>query len=346
MERHINNPVIKPSMVKPSVEGYNVLGSFNPGATIYNNEIILLMRVAENCIKEEGYISIPYYEFKDNIGEAKILRISEKDPDVKLKDTRGILYKNKDYLSTISHIRIARSNDGVNFEIDEKPFIFPCLEIESFGVEDARVSKIGDTYFINYTVVSGDGYSTMLAATKDFKNIERKGVIFPPLNKDVVIFEEKVNGKYIALHRPHNQGFGLPSIWYAESTDLIHWGNNKCVLRPDGTKFESKKIGGGAPPIKTKDGWLVIYHGKGDDSMYSLRVLLLDLHDPSKVIKRGKQPILVPEEPYEKKGFFGNVVFTNGTVVKPNGEVYIYYGACDDTVCLATTTVDELLYSL
>ncbi|MCK4661731.1 MAG: glycoside hydrolase family 130 protein [Bacteroidales bacterium] len=346
VKRHPNNPVIKPSMVKPSTEGYNVLGAFNPGATVYNGQIILLMRVAENCIEEEGYISIPYYDFENKDGEARILKIRKNDPEVELKDTRGVLYKNRDYLSTVSHIRIARSNDGINFVIDDKPFIYPTLEIECFGVEDARVSKIGDTYYINYTVVSGDGYSTMLAATKDFKTIERKGIIFPPLNKDVAIFEEKVNNKFIALHRPHNQGFGLPSIWYAESPDLLHWGNNKPILRPDGTSFESHKVGGGAPPIKTKEGWLVIYHGKGDDSMYSLRLILLDLNDPSKILKRGKHPILVPVEPYEKKGFFGNVVFTNGTVVKPNGDVFIYYGACDDTVCLATSTVDELLESL
>ncbi len=346
LKRYSNNPVITPSMLKPSKEGYNVLGAFNPGATVYNNQIILLMRVAENCIKEEGYVCVPYYDFKDNVGTAKILRISENNPEVELKDTRGVFYKGKDYLSTISHIHIARSDDGINFEIDEKPFIYPCIESETYGVEDARVSKIGDIYYINYTVVSQDGYSTMLAITTDFKTIERKGIIFPPLNKDVAIFEEKVNGKYIALHRPHNQGFGLPSIWYAESPDLIHWGNNKCILRPDGSKLESHKIGGGAPPIKTKDGWLTIIHGKGDNSAYSLRLLLLDLEDPSKILKRGKHPILLPEEPYEKKGFFGNVVFTNGTVVKPNGEVFVYYGACDDTVCLATTTIDELMNSL
>ena len=343
IKRNINNPLIKPSMLKPSVEGYNVLGAFNPGATIYNNQVILLMRVAENCKEQEGSINIPYYEFKDNTGEAKILKIPKTDPDVTLKDTRGVFYKGKDYLSTMSHIRIARSDDGVNFVIDEKPFIYPCVQSESFGVEDARISKINNIYYINYTGVSQDGYVTMLAATKDFISIERKGIIFPPLNKDIAIFEEKVKGKYIALHRPDNHGFGLPSIWYAESFDLIHWGNHKCILRPDGSKSESQKIGGGAPPIKTKKGWLVIYHAKGDNSMYSLKLLLLALNNPSKIIKQSKHPILIPEEQYEKKGFFGNVVFTNGTVVKPDGEVLIYYGASDDTICLATTTIDELL---
>ncbi|GAH52193.1 unnamed protein product, partial [marine sediment metagenome] len=276
-------------------------------------------------------------------GEPKILEIPDTDPNVILKDTRGVFYSGKDYLSSISHIRLARSIDGINFTIDEKPFIYPGLECESFGIEDARVSKIGETYYINYTAVSGDGYVAMLAKTMDFKSIERLGVIFPPLNKDVVIFEEKVNGKYIALHRPDNKGFGLPSIWYSESPDLIHWGNHKCLLRPDGSKYESQKIGGGPPPIKTKEGWLIIYHGKGDDNIYTLRLLLLDLNDPSKIIKQSRYPVLQPDESYEKNGLYGNVVFTNGIILMSDNKVYIYYGACDESVCLAITTINDLL---
>ncbi|MBE9468685.1 MAG: glycoside hydrolase family 130 protein [Bacteroidetes bacterium] len=346
LQRHINNPIIKPSMLIPSVKGYNVLGAFNPGATIYNNQIILLMRVSENCPQEKSFINIPYYNFKNNKSEAKILRINKDDPQVMLKDTRGVLYKGKDYLSTISHIRLARSSDGINFTIDEKPFIAPANESEKFGVEDARISKIDDTYYINYTGVSEDGYATMLATTKNFINIERKGIIFAPLNKDVAIFEEKINGKYIALHRPDNHGFGLPSIWYADSPDMLHWGNHKCILRPDGSKWESQKIGAGAAPIKTEKGWLVLYHGKGDNSMYSLNLLLLDLNNPSKIIMQCKQPIFTPKEDYEKKGFFGNVIFSNGLVIKPDGTILIYYGACDETICLATTSINELLYLL
>ncbi|MCK5822395.1 MAG: glycoside hydrolase family 130 protein [Bacteroidales bacterium] len=343
LRRHANNPIIKPSTMTPSVEGYNILGAFNPGATIYNNQIILLMRVSENCPQEKKFINIPYYSFVNNKSEAKILHINKDDPQVTLKDTRGVFYKGKDYLSTISHLRLARSYDGINFTIDKKPFIAPSNETEKFGVEDARISKIDDTYYINYTGVSEDGYATMLATTKNFIDIERKGVIFAPLNKDVAIFEEKVNGKYIALHRPDNHGFGLPSIWYADSPDIIHWGNHKCLLRPDGSKWESQKIGAGAAPIKTKEGWLVLYHGKGDNSIYSLNLLLLDINDPSKIIKRCKQPIFTPKEDYEKNGFFGNVIFSNGIVTKPDGTIFIYYGACDETVCLATTTIDELL---
>ncbi|MFP4522720.1 MAG: glycosidase, partial [Fibrobacterota bacterium] len=162
-------------------------------------------------------------------------------------------------------------------------------------------------------------------------------------NKDVALFPEKINGKYRALHRPHNEGFGKPSIWYGESPDLIHWGNHKCIARPYDTKWECMKIGGGSSPIKTDQGWLTIYHGKGENQIYSLGLILMDLEDPSKIIKRTEEPVLVPETDYETKGFFPNVVFTNGAVKKDNGEVYIYYGACDETTNLAVSDIDSLL---
>jgi len=346
VKRYTNNPIISPDKVKPSVEGLKVVGTFNPAATKYNNEVILIMRVAETCVKKQGFVSVPYFNFTENKNELSVLDIPENHPELKLKDTRGVFYKGKDYLSSLSHLRLARSTDGINFTIDEKPFILPENETESFGVEDARISQIGEEYFINYTVVSGDGYATFLSKTKDFKQIDRLGIIFPPLNKDVVIFEEKVNNKYIALHRPDNHGFGLPSIWYADSPDLIHWGNHKCLLRPSGNIWEQQKIGAGAPPIKTKHGWLEIYHGKGENNLYSLNLLLLDLHEPSKILAVGKKPFMFPETVYEKKGFYGNVLFTNGHVLMPDGTVKIYYGASDEHVCLAKVSIETLLGSL
>lgn len=184
----------------------------------------------------------------------------------------------------------------------------------------------------------------MLAVTEDFSSSERLGIIFHPENKDVAIFPEKIRGKYAALHRPNNRGFGKPSIWYAESPDLLHWGNHRCILRPRNTRWEAMKIGGGAPPLKTDHGWLVIYHAKGEGSVYSLFCLLLDLEEPWKVIKQAEEPLLYPELPFEKEGFFGNVVFTNGMVEK-HGKVFLYYGAADQYVGLAFTTVKDLLNS-
>jgi predicted GH43/DUF377 family glycosyl hydrolase len=345
IRRHPENPLITPDMIKSSKEGFRVKGAFNPGAAEHDNEIILLLRVAEDCVPKKGHVAVPYYRFEKGRGIPEILEKNVDDPDVRLKDTRGVVYRGQDYLSTLSHIRLARSSDGINFTVDENPFLFPCDPSECFGVEDARVTKIDATYYITFTVISGDGWATALALTGDFKSVERKGIIFPPPNKDVCIFPEKVNGRYCALHRPHNEGFGRPSIWYSDSPDLLNWGNHKCIVRPRDTMWEEQKVGGGAAPIKTDRGWLEIYHGKGRDQLYSLFLVLLDLDDPSKVIKRAEKPLLVPEEPYEKEGFFPNVVFSNGIIQKGN-KILIYYGSCDETACLAESTVQELLDSL
>lgn len=342
--KYEGNPVVKPADVKPSIEGYEVLGAFNPGAIAFGDEILLLMRTAEGCVPKDGCVRVPTYRFEEGGSRPDILEFSKDDPDVELKDTRGVVYKGQDYLSTMSHIRVARSRDGLNFEVDEKPFIYPVDETEKYGCEDPRVTLIDGKYYINFTVISQDSWATALAVTGDFKTVERKGIIFHPENKDVAIFPEKINGLYRALHRPNNSGFGRASIWYAESPDLLHWGNHKCILRPRDTKWESMKIGGGAPPIKTEDGWLIITHGKGDNQLYSLFCVLLDLEEPWKVLKRADEPILIPTEEYETDGFFSNVVFSNG-VVELDGKLFVYYGAADETSCVAITDIDSLLGS-
>jgi predicted GH43/DUF377 family glycosyl hydrolase len=342
--KHELNPLITSADVKPSIEGYRVLGAFNPGATVFNNEVILLLRVSESCVEKEGYIRVPVYRFRGERSYPDILEFDRSDPEVHLKDTRGVVYQNQNYLSTMSHIRLARSDDGIHFRVEERPFIFPTGENEKYGTEDARITKINGTYYINYTAISQDSWATALARTTDFKSIEKKGLIFHPENKDVAIFPEKVGGKYVALHRPNNSGFGRASIWYSESPDLLHWGDHRCILRPRDTKWESQKIGGGAPPIKTDEGWLIIYHGKGDNSLYSLFCVLLDLKQPYKIVKRAEKPLLVPSEPYETQGFFSNVVFSNG-VVQKDGKVFIYYGASDESSCVAITDLDYLMNS-
>lgn len=344
IEKVKQNPIIRPTDVRPSLQGYNVVGAFNPGATIFNDQVVLLLRVAENCEQVKGFLRTPIYKFENGKSYPAILEFKRDDPQLKLKDSRGVKYKGKDYLTSMSHIRLAHSKDGINFEVEEKPFIFPVDESEKFGCEDARVTFINGKYYINFTVVSEDSWSTAIAITDDFKTIERRGIIFHPENKDVAIFPEKINGKYIALHRPNNSGFGKPSIWYSESPDLFHWGNHKCLLRPRNMKWEMVKIGGGAPPIKTKEGWLIIYHGKGEDSLYSLFCLLLDLNEPSKIIKRAEKPLLFPTESFETEGFFGNVVFSNG-VVEKDGKIFIYYGASDETVGVAISEMESLLSS-
>jgi predicted GH43/DUF377 family glycosyl hydrolase len=344
IRKYEGNPIIKPEDVEPSLEGYRVRGAFNPGAVKFGDEILLLLRVAENCESRDGYVCMPIYRFEGGKSFPDIVEFDISDPDVTLRDTRGVSYKGREYLSTMSHIRLARSRDGLNFTVDDQPFIYPVSPSEEYGIEDARVTEIEGKYYINYTVVSRDSWATALSVTEDFVNLERLGIIFHPENKDVALFPEKVGGKYIALHRPNNSGFGKPSIWYSESPDLLHWGNHQAIVHPREMKWESMKIGGGAPPIKTNEGWLVIYHGKGDNSLYSLFGLLLDLEEPSKVIRRAEEPLLYPTEPFETEGFFSNVVFSNG-VVEHDGKIYIYYGASDESVGVAITDIDYLLSS-
>jgi len=346
MKRHGENPLITPEMVKPSNPTYRVRGAFNPGAVAFGDEIILLLRVAEDCPAGEGKVAVPRVNIQHGAGRPEVLEVAVDDPQVTLKDTRGIVYRGINYLSTMSHLRLARSKDGVHFTVDEKPFLFPSDASEIFGVEDPRITPFEGTYYINYTCVSPDGWATALAVTKDFQSVERKGIIFPPQNKDVSLFPEKIHGLYHALHRPDNSGFGRPSIWYARSPDLFHWGNHQSVLRPRAMIWEEQKIGGGAPSIKTPEGWLQVYHAKGRDQVYSLFTVLLDLENPSKVIKQSQEPILKSEEAYEKEGFFPDVVFSNGLIAREDGHLRIYYGACDCYTCAAETTLDELLASL
>ncbi len=339
------NPVVSPDDVTPSADGFKVVGSFNPGATIYNDEIILLIRLAESCVAREGKVCVPVFSFDKGESRAEVLEFDANDPEVALKDTRGVVYKGKEYLSSISHIRLARSKDGIDFTVDDKPFLVPTEERETYGIEDARAMCIDNMWYLNYTIVSTDSWATALAKTEDFNHIEKLGIIFHPENKDVAIFPEKINGYYYALHRPNNSGFGKASIWCAKSPDLLHWGDHRCLVRPRATTYESMKIGGGSAPIKTDEGWLTIYHAKGDNQRYTLFGLLLDLEEPWKIVKQGTMPLLEPKAEYETTGFFPNVVFTNGCVVKGD-TLYMYYGASDQYCCLATAKVDDLLHSL
>lgn len=346
MVKHPKNPLITPEMIVPSNPDLVVRGSLNPGAVRYGDEYLLLLRVAEGVRKTDDQVSVPIYRFEGGRGELEVLRIDVDDPDVRIKDTRAVAYKGVEYVSTMSHLRLARSMDGENFVVDEEPFWSPSNESEEFGVEDARIVEIDGWFYINYTAVSRDSYGTSLIRTRDFVDADYQGMIFSAPNKDVCIFPEKIGGVYHALHRPYNHDFGKSSIWIAQSPDLVHWGNHRCLIRPRSNEWESEKIGGGAPPVKTERGWLEIYHGKtlreGKD-FYSLLVLLLDLDDPTKVLYRGNHPIIMPQESYETSGFVPNVVFLNGMVLDDAGDLLLYYAACDETTCLARCRIDELI---
>lgn len=352
MKRSHKNPLITPDDVKPSFEGLQVDCVFNAGVTEYDGETILLLRVAESVIStDDNIISFPILSEKDGKYEMEIKSVNKEEmKDVyDFSDSRSLwTLKNRQiaYLTSLSHFRIAKSKNGLDFEIDDKPTIMPYGEYEMWGMEDARITKLEDTYYINYTSVSKYGASTSLITTKDFKEFNRVGVIFPPENKDVSIFPEKINGLYFAYHRPVPKAIGNPDIWSATSPDLVHWGNHKHVLGvSDKETWENGRIGGGAPSFKTDKGWVHIYHAADKTDRYCLGAFLADLDDPSKIIAKTDKPILFPSEDYETEGFFGNVVFTCG-ITKKGDDIMIYYGGADTVMAVVETTVTEILNAL
>lgn len=170
-------------------------------------------------------------------------------------------------------------------------------------------------------------------------------MIFPPHNKDCAIFEEKVNDKFYALHRPSSVEIGGNFIWLAESKDGVQWGNHRCLIKTRPGSWDSARVGAGAAPIRTERGWLAVYHGANKQNQYCLGAFLMDNNDPSIVIARSTEPIMAPTETYELSGFFGHVVFTNGHIVNGD-EVTIYYGEADEFVCGAKFSIEAILENM
>lgn len=307
-----------------------------------DGRICMIIRVAERPEQKEGKISFPVYE--DN--RFKVLEFDRNSPDIDLSDPRVINYKGQDYLTTLSYLRLVFSDDGVHFYEDSKyPPVFGSGFYESFGIEDCRVATMDDGYYLTFTEVSPVAVGVGMMRTRDFRHFTHEGMIFPPHNKDCALFEEKIDGRYYALHRPSSPELGGNYMWIAESPDRIHWGRHKCVATTRKGFFDSARLGAGASPIRTDEGWLVIYHGADNSNRYCLGAMLLDLKDPSRVLARSSEPIMEPVAPYEQTGFFGNVVFTNGQIVDGD-TVHIYYGASDEVICKADFSIKEILAML
>jgi predicted GH43/DUF377 family glycosyl hydrolase len=316
----------------------------NPGVFQFEGKTWLLLRVAERPVQKEGFISFPILQAD---GSMKILEFDKSDPALNLSDARMVGYKDKIYLSTISHLRLVCSDDGIHFyEPQDFPTkLFGQGPLETFGIEDSRVSFMEGQYHLTYTQVSENGVGVGLMRTRDWRTFTREGMIIPPHNKDCALFEEKIGGKYYCLHRPSGIALGGNFIWIASSPDLLHWGEHHCILRTREGMWDSARVGAGAAPIKTKEGWLEIYHGADDKHRYSLGAVLLDLEHPNKVLARSHEPLFEPMATYELTGFFGNVVFTNGHLIKGD-EITMYYGASDEVICGATLSIDRILSSM
>ena len=343
-KRFPQNPLLQPTDICPSVPGMKIECLLNPGVFRYEGKTWLLLRVAERPEQKPGKISFPVL---DHDGKLDILEFDNSDPQLVLSDPRVISYAGQGYLTTMSHLRLAVSEDGVHFrEPVPNPPLLGRGDLESYGIEDCRVVQIGDTYYLTFTQVSPHGVGVGLRSTTDWREFRSHGMILPPHNKDCAIFDDKIGGKYYALHRPSSPVLGGNYIWIAESPDLVHWGNHRCIAHSRNGMWDSVRVGAGAAPIRTAEGWLEIYHGAtANPTRYCLGALLLDLHEPWKVLARSNDPIMEPFASYEQVGFFGNVVFTNGHLVNGD-EVTIYYGASDSVICGARFSIREILQTL
>lgn len=272
------------------------------------------------------------------------------NPGAALVDGEVVLLLRIEDRQGLSQIRVARSANGVDrWRIANRPLLAPDLPdypFEEWGCEDARVTQVGpQKWAIAYTAYSRYGPAVALAMTSDFERVERLGLVLPPNNKDAALFPEQFGGWWILLHRPVTGG--QEHIWYAcADHDLNHW-SDPGVLLPErgGPWWDGLRIGVGAQPIATEEGWLLIYHGVKDAAghpLYRLGLALLDRHDPRKVLARASEWVFAPEQEYEQRGLVPNVVFTCGALCRGD-EVWMYYGAADTVTCLAVARTDDLL---
>ena len=271
----------------------------------------------------------------------------------------------------------------------DKPILVSEFEYESKGVEDARIVKIDDLYYMTYTAYDGVNARGALATSKDLIHFEKQGIIVPnitysefvrmaqslkvnknyyqnhkfyyekldPLkktilwDKNVIFFPRRINGNLLFLHRIR-PGIQIVSIKEINELTKEFWIEyfscfKKHIVFDPIYEHESSYIGGGCPPIETPEGWLLIYHGVEDENgpVYRACAALLDLDDPSKVLARLPYPLFSPEYEWELYGDVNNVVFPTGTAVF-GGTLFIYYGAADKEIAVATINLSELIAEL
>jgi beta-1,2-mannobiose phosphorylase / 1,2-beta-oligomannan phosphorylase len=271
---------------------------------------------------------------------------------VRIGNTTHLLYRAVD-ANKISSLGYAQINDGTELASrSSTPVLYPSTEVESFGCEDPRITFLEGCYYIAYTAFSRRGPRLALASTTDFTHFQKYGLIGPDrTDKDWTFFPERINGKIALLHRLQSS----IQIAYFDTLDSLvnsqeYWDGyvkhfHDYELIAPKFPWEHRKVGVGAPPIKTDKGWLLIYHGVSLKKVYSVGALLLDMDDPMKIIARTSTPILEPEMDFEKQGIVSNVVFPDGAIIN-DGKLYVYYGGADNVCCLATTPIDGFIDQL
>ena len=258
-------------------------------------------------------------------------------------------------LSTIGY---AVSADGIHFR-NRRQFIKPEYDWEKFGCEDPRVSRINGKFYIFYTALSTFPFCAPcikvgVAITKDFKKIQEKHLVTPFNSKAMSLFPEKVDGRYAVVLSVNTD---LPptriAVAYFDREEQMwsstYWEGWYSMLNDNIIPLERSPkdhIEAGAPPIKTKYGWLLIYsyiqNYFSPPAVFGIEAALLDINNPQRIIARTEKPLLVPQEEYEKYGKVPNIVFPTGALVR-EGMLHLYYGAADTTCAVATCKLETLL---
>lgn len=351
--RRSTHLLLSPVNFSPSQENLRILGAFNPGVVEYGDAIVLLVRVAETAReKRDGYFASPRLNEVNSSERYAIDWFAHEQFDDQRKP---LLPSGLRRLSSISHLEIVRCDTETNaiLSVQKHDELFPREDFESYGIEDARICPIGENYYITYTAVSPNGIAAAAMVTSDFRSFRRMGIIFPPENKNFVLWRQN-SDQFFALHRPTSlTPISRSGVWISRSQDGRLWGAHRFLFGPTDNAWESGKIGISTPPVATDDGLLLLYHGVEYTSSsnligaYRIGGILLDPKDPLKILGRTKTPLIEAEADFEIAGFAPNVVFATGAVLDAhNQELNVWYGAADNSTGLINLSYEAVIRSI
>lgn len=327
IRRHEQNPVLTPAAVP-----YPSSLTFNAGVARFEGRYVMVFRndyFPDDDVRNPGTTSLGFAESADGI--AWTVRPVPFLSAERAREKGGALYTNR------------RGNAGI--------------DVVS-RIYDPRITVVDGKPYICFAMDTRHGVRSGVATTDDFESFDIVSVSAPE-NRNTVLFPERVGGEFVRLERPFPV-YSRPEaeafdVWIARSPDLRYWGGHDLVLGVEDVPFSNRKIGPGAPPIKTEKGWLTTFHAVDYDEQrgkngweqswkkrYTIGLMLLDLENPARVVGLAKKPLMVPEAEYERNGFRGNVLFPGG-MIADGDEVRIYYGAADTVECLATADLADLL---
>ena len=277
------------------------------------------------------------------------------NPGATLFQGKTLLLARCEERSGFSHLTKAVSVNGIDsWQIDGAPTLAPDSENhpeERWGIEDPRITWLAELnkWAVIYTAYSRGGPLVAIALTEDFVRFDRLGPVMQPQDKDAAIFPRRFfDGKWGLLHRTTGAtDSSAGHIWLAYSDDMIHWVDDRPLLKSrQGGRWDANKIGLCTPPLETKEGWIILYHSvkkTAGGSIYRLGLALLDRENPGLVLRRSDDWVFGPTEPYEREGDVDDVVFPCGWVVdEQTGLLRMYYGGADSCIALATASVDDL----